>query len=160
MFIRNNYFGILSVCLWIFFFLGAPSLVVAAEISVENCRIRLIPSKEPRAAGYMTLINHGPKDRVLISISSEKAKRVEVHKTSMDGGMAKMGKLEELLIPSGGSVLMASGAIHLMFTKISPDLKFGDTAILNLHFKDGKSVAVEAKVVSIFQDMEMSMKHK
>lgn len=161
---HGYYFRISVVCLWIFIALGISPAIAESplngKISAEHCRIRLIPSKVPRAAGYMTLHNHGPRDSVLVSISTDKAEKVEVHRTSMEGGMAKMRRLEELVIPSKGSVEMVSGGIHLMFKKISPGLKFGDTATLSLHFKNGENVAIKAKVVSIFQDMEMSLEHK
>lgn len=128
-------------------------------VMVENCRIRYIPANEPKAAGYMVIHNHGSEARVLVSLSTDKAEKVEMHETLIEGNVAKMRQVKELTIPANGSLEMKSGGYHLMFQKISPDLKFGDSVKLVLNFKDGTKVDVEAKVVSIHEDMDMRHEH-
>lgn len=159
--IINGKWATALLCSTIFFGLNISAEASGTHegILVENCRIRYIPAKEPKAAGYMAIHNHGPEDRVLVSLSTDKAEKVEMHETLIEGNMAKMRRVEELTIPSNGSVEMKSGGYHLMFQKISPDLKFGDSVTLTLHFKNGKKVEAAAKVISIMEDMEMRHKN-
>ena len=146
------------------FLAASGSMSVASDkmegIMVEQCRIRLIPAKDPRAAGYLTIHNHGATERVLISITSEIAEEVEMHNTVMEGEMARMERQERIAIPAHGSVTMKSGGYHLMFKKINPQVKFGDSATLVLHFQDGEKVETQAKVVSVREDVEKPHEHK
>ena len=148
---------------WIFS-TASVGLSIASDkmegIMVEQCRIRLIPAKDPRAAGYLAIHNHGATERVLISITSEIAEEVEMHATVMEGEMARMERQERIAIPAHGSVTMKSGGYHLMFKKINPQLKFGDSATLILHFQDGEKVEAQAKVVSVREDVEKSHEHQ
>lgn len=159
--IFNKKWAVALLCSTIFFGLNISVEASGTHegILVENCRIRYIPAKEPKAAGYMAIHNHGPEDRVLVSLFTDKAEKVEMHETLIEGNVAKMRHVMELPIPANGSVEMKSGGYHLMFQKISPDLKFGDSVKLVLHFKDGTKVETEAKIVSIQEDMDMRHEH-
>ncbi len=124
-------------------------------IWTEKCRIRYIPLKDPKAAGYMVIHNDGAEDRTVVAVTTDQAKGVMMHEMVMEGAMAKMVHLLELPIPSKGTVELKSGGIHLMFMKLNPNLKFGETIQLNLAFKNGEKVTVDAKIVSIREDREM-----
>ena len=91
-------------------------------------------------AGYMTLANHGATPEILVKVESPLARKVEVHQSSMSGGMASMRPVERLTIPPGGSVAFAPGGYHLMFVGLAKSLKSGDVLPATLTFASGAKV--------------------
>jgi len=91
-------------------------------------------------AGFMTLANPDAKPDALVKVETPLARQVQIHRSSMKGGMASMQQLERLPLPAGARVTFAPGGYHLMFVGLTKPLKVGDTVPATLTFASGATV--------------------
>jgi copper(I)-binding protein len=98
--------------------------------------------------GYMVLANHGRAADTLEKVESPIAARVEIHASSMAGGVMSMAKADRVAVPAGGQVVFGPGAYHLMFIGLTKTLKAGDAAPATLSFASGAKVKVRFAVGS------------
>lgn len=94
-------------------------------------------------AGFLTLTNRGKAPDALTGAESPMARKVEVHRTTMTGGVMKMARVERLAIPAGGKVTLAPGGHHLMLFGLTKALNAGDRVPATLSFASGAKVKVE-----------------
>lgn len=94
-------------------------------------------------AGFLTLTNRGKAPDALTGAESPLARKVEVHRTTMAGGVMKMAKVERVAIPPGGKVIFAPGGHHLMLFGLTRALNAGDRVPAVLTFASGAKVKVE-----------------
>ena len=123
--------------------LAAP---VAALGAVPALQV-LQPWSRPAVAGtngvgYMVLVNHGGVADVLEKVESPLASRVEMHSSSMAGGVMSMKKEDRVPVPAGGQATFGPGAYHLMFLGLTKTLKPGDQAPATLSFASGAKIKV------------------
>lgn len=93
-------------------------------------------------AGFMTLANPGTKPDALVAVESPGARQVQLHQSSMSGGMASMKAVASIPVPAGGRVALAPGGYHLMFMGLSKAQKVGDSLPATLVFASGARVKV------------------
>lgn len=131
----------------------APSLLLAScdtrstssTVAVRKPVIRLSAAPEGPAAGYLTL--SASKDHVaLVSVSSPKADRIEMHETMSSGSMTSMRPLARIDVRYG-EIVFAPGGRHLMLFGVDPTLKPGDHMPLVLQFSNKGVAAVNARVI-------------
>jgi copper(I)-binding protein len=87
--------------------------------------------------GYMTLANRGKATEALVAVESPLAATVEMHATSMAGGVMSMARLDRVVVPAGGKVAFAPGAYHLMLIGLTRTVKAGDQIPATLTFASG-----------------------
>lgn len=98
-------------------------------------------------AGFLTITNSGARPETLVSVSSPMAARVEMHQTSMTGGIMSMQRLESgIALPQGQSVVFAPGAMHLMVFGLKSPLKQGDYLPLTFNLASGRQLKAKAVV--------------
>ena len=121
---------------------GAPSWQAhSAEtkvgtLMIQDPRARATAPGASVGAGYLTIMNMGEQEDVLIRVDAPFARHTEIHEIKMDGDVAKMRPLQSgLKIPAGQSVNLTPGGLHLMFIDLQHPLKAGDTHTIGLHFK-------------------------
>lgn len=98
---------------------------------------------------YLTIVNHGNKENLLLSADSPVAERVEIHTQEMQGDIVRMKKLESLPVPGASSVSMESGGLHLMLMQLRRPLKEGETFPLTLQWQDGQEQKIQVPVRSM-----------
>jgi len=121
--------------------IAALSLATAAQAAprVEAAWTR--PAGQGQTgAGFMTLKNPDAKVDTLVKVESPLARTVQIHQSSMSGGMAGMKQLTTLPVPAGGSVTFAPGGYHLMLIGLSKAVKLGDGVPATLTFASGAKV--------------------
>jgi len=91
-------------------------------------------------AGFMTLSNPDAKADALVSAETPWAREVQVHQSSMSGGMASMKRLDRVALAPGAKVAFAPGGYHLMFMGLIRALKPGDAVPATLTFASGAKV--------------------
>lgn len=115
----------------------------AGPISVEAPWTRATPGGVDLAAGYGKITNTGKEPDRLTGGTFERAKKVEVHTMSNDGGVMKMRHLAEgVEIPAGQTVELKPGGLHLMLMGLSSGLKAGETLKGTLMFEKAGAVDV------------------
>ena len=105
-------------------------------------------SNKMAGAAFMAVMNNSGEDDRLISVSSEIAKRTELH-THMDmgDGVMKMMHVEEgFAIPAGETHMLQRGGDHVMFMGLTQELKQGDIVSLTLTFEKAGDLTVEVPV--------------
>jgi len=130
----------------------AAALFVAAAAPAVAATPALLQAVQPwsrpaaaggNGAGYMTLVNRGKTADALIGAESPAAQKVEMHASTMAGGVMKMSQELRVPLPAGGQVAFAPGGRHLMLIGLKKPLKTGDKAPVTLHFASGEQLKVE-----------------
>ena len=127
----------------------AGPLTASAAGTVEVLR----PWSRPAVAGtngvgYLVVANHGRAVEVLEKVESPIAARVEMHSSSMAGGVMSMKRLEKAPVPAGGRITFGPGGYHLMLIGLKRSLKPGDQAPATLIFASGARVTTAFAVTA------------
>ena len=138
---------------------GAVVLLIAALIGVRveaaagtrvsDAVVRLAAVPGRPAAGYFT-IEGGPA--TLTQVTSPLASRIELHSSSMAGGVMKMDALPAVKLLAGETVKFAPGGNHLMIFGLAA-MKPGATVPLDFRFAGGRVVRVTARTVAAGGDV-------
>jgi|AraplaDrversion2_2_1032049.scaffolds.fasta_scaffold08998_2 copper(I)-binding protein len=122
---------------------GAGDVIRAGTIEISKAFTKAMLPGQPVGGGYLTITNTGDVDDRLLSASSAVAGAVEVHEMVMQGQIMKMRRIDKgVVIPAGGSVILAPGGPHLMFMRIKAPFRAGDRVNLTLSFEKAGQVEV------------------
>jgi protein SCO1/2 len=116
-------------------------------VAIMNAWVRQAHPDAVVNAAYMTLVNVSSADVTLVKLRSPAFEKVELHEMSMEGGMMKMGQLNEVIIPAAGQTRFEPGGMHLMLHGPKSHLSAGQTVDLTLTFSSGREQAVAVKVL-------------
>jgi len=131
---------------------GASSLQdsgqdAAAKIQVIDAWARAGAAAMGNGAAYMILRNNGDTADRLVKVESDVAGAVELHKSSMEGGMMKMTPVENIEVPAkGGQAELKPGGLHVMLIGLKRELRAGETIKLKLQFEKAGAQEVEVEV--------------
>lgn len=117
----------------------AASASDADQVKASQAWIRVMPGSLP-SGGYAVLENRGEQTVNLRGARSETYGEVMLHKSSTEGGMGRMEKVDSLPIPAHGKAALSPGGYHLMLMKASKPVKVGDKVRLSLQFADGSTL--------------------
>jgi copper(I)-binding protein len=123
--------------------IGATTACASQTINVTQAWSRATPKGSSVAAGYLTIENRdGLPDR-LLEVRSTFAKKVELHTTLIEHGIASMHPAKDgLLIPATESITLKPGGSHLMFVGLNaPFIEGGKVAVELIFEKAGKITA-------------------
>lgn len=87
--------------------------------------------------GYLVVANTGKANDALVRIESPLAAKVEMHSSSMTGGVMSMKKEDRVAVPAGGQATFGPGGYHLMLIGLSRTVKAGDQIPATLTFASG-----------------------
>ena len=100
-------------------------------------------------AGYLTIHNTGAAPDRLTGGSADFG-AVEIHEMKSDNGVMTMRELKDgLNIPAHGTIRLAPGGYHIMFTHLAKPLEKGAKVSATLNFEHAGPVAVEFPVEAI-----------
>lgn len=132
---------------------GAPSsqssaheMPAHAELAVHDGWAAPTPAGVDVAAGYLTISNHTHAADRLLSATSARAERVEVHEMTMNGSVMQMRAVERLNIPAGRDVTLGPGGMHLMFFGVREPFAEGQTIPVHLVFETAGAMDVSLPV--------------
>ena len=92
--------------------------------------------------GYMTLVNAGKSADALVKVESSLAARVEMHSSTMTGGVMSMQAEPRVAVPAGGKAVFGPGSYHLMLIGLTKTTKSGDQIPAILTFASGAKLKV------------------
>lgn len=115
------------------------------DVQVKDAWIRWLPGGVP-GAGYLTLINNGEVERVLVGASSPDFGEVSVHRTHSHDGMSMMEPVPSLVLKPHATVQFAAGGYHFMLMQPKRALQPGDKVMVTLRLRDGGTVAAAFEV--------------
>jgi len=114
--------------------LAAPS-ALAGELAVTDAWSRSTPPGVTVGVAYLTLRNDTGKSDRLLEISSPVASNVEVHRTEIFDGIARMREVSVLHVDAGQTLEFAPNGMHMMLTGLKKPLVEGQTFELVLLFE-------------------------
>ena len=115
---------------------GAPQPpLVATDVEIT----RPMPGRS-MSAGFLVLTNNTDEAIRITSVTSPQFGSVELHETTIEDGIARMRKMDALLVPARGSVTLERGGKHLMLMQAG---ELGDSVSLQLFDDDGPVLAIE-----------------
>jgi copper(I)-binding protein len=132
------------------------SLAAAAGAMVESPWVREAPPTAAALGAFMVLHNHNAMPLVLVGAECSAVGEVQLHRTVMEDGMAKMLHQPSIEIPAHGQLEFKPGDYHLMLMKPKYALKSGEKVAITLKFKDGSTLPVTFVVRA---GMDMAMDH-
>lgn len=118
----------------------------AAAIEITDAWASPTPAGVGVGAGYLTITNRQAAPDTLISVSTPRAGRAEIHEMAMENGVMRMRAVEALTLAPDESVALAPGGRHLMFYDVATPLVAGETAQVTLRFANAGEVNVELPV--------------
>jgi copper(I)-binding protein len=127
---------------------GQPVLAQAAPKAavphVMDAWVRL-PAVSGRPAGGYFMAHGTATADALVSVTSPRAERIEMHSMANENGVMKMRKEESFALPAKGTLTFAPGGSHLMLFGLSPEVKPGTKVPLTFRFKSGATVTLDAE---------------
>jgi len=126
---------------------AAPASGAAAP-AVAGAWVRLPAIAGRPGAGYFT-IKGGQQPDALIAAASPKAQRIEMHSTSMAGGVMRMRAEQAMPVPANGTLSFAPGGNHLMLFGLAAGLKPGDRLPITLSFQSGAKINTSAELRAV-----------
>jgi len=129
---------------------AVPAFAQSSSIQVENPWAPATPSGAKTGAVYMTIDNKLSIADRLTGLSSEVAKKLQIHETKTDKGITKMREISGgLPVPVGGSVVLKPGGYHVMLIDLNKPLKAGETFPLTLVFEKAGNISITVPVQSM-----------
>ncbi|PRY94769.1 hypothetical protein BCF33_0367 [Hasllibacter halocynthiae] len=107
-------------------------------ITVDHPFVFATPPGAPVAGGYMTITNEGADDVLLSAeIPEEVAGIVQLHEMTNEDGVMRMSEVAGgIELPSGETVTLAQGGLHVMFMNLAGPLEEGAEIPATLTFRD------------------------
>jgi hypothetical protein len=121
---------------------------LAAGLSVTNAWSRSTPPVAKVGVVYFTLKNDTNKSDRLLKLSTSVAEKVEVHRTEVLDGIARMREVAVLHVDAGQTLEFKPGGMHVMLMGLRKPLVAGTTYELDLLFE----VAGARKVKVLVRD--------
>ncbi|UWR26994.1 copper chaperone PCu(A)C [Sulfitobacter sp. S223] len=112
--------------------------------------------------GYMTITNDSKTDDRLVEVRVEGIPRIELHLSATDeNGVATMTKQDGIDVPSGETVTLMPGGLHVMFMGLGDNpFELGDQVDATLVFENAGEMDVtfdvRARTASDHSGMKMS----
>jgi copper(I)-binding protein len=116
----------------------------AADVKVDNAWARATAPAQKTGGAYAELTSTA--DAVLVSATSPLAERVELHSTTLDGGVMRMRPIDRIELPAGKTVKLAPNGMHLMAIGLVRPLKPGDKLPLALTIQAAGRPATTLKI--------------
>lgn len=120
----------------------------AERMMIHDAYARTAMKGAKSGAAFMHIMNRTSEDDRLIGVSSEIAKKVELHthKDMGDGVMKMMHVKEGFAIPAGRMHALARGGDHVMFMGLTRDMIAGEAVEVILTFEKAGDVVVQIPV--------------
>ena len=118
----------------------------AGDLVIADAYARATMGRATNSAAYMTIEATGTEPDRLVAAASPAARAVELHAHLMDGGVARMRRIDSIEIDPGAPVALQPGGLHLMIIGLREPLAEGDTLPLTLTFERNGEVALDLPV--------------
>lgn len=129
---------------------GAPTpandTAHSAALEVRDVWAAPTPNGVDVSAGYLTIVNGTDADDTLVSATSPRAGRLEIHEMTRDGSVMRMQRVETLVVGAGQTVSLAPGGQHLMFYEVARPFALGERIPVTLTFQNAGEIALELPV--------------
>jgi periplasmic copper chaperone A len=115
-------------------------------ITVAHPWARATPGGVKIGGAYFEMKAAAGRGDRLIAVRSAVAGNAELHSHIMEGGVARMRRVDAIAIGAGKSVVLAPGGYHVMLMDLKQPLKEDDLLKLTLVFEKAGEIEIEATV--------------
>lgn len=115
-------------------------------LTVSGAWSRATPPGATVGAAYLVIDNRAKRSDRLLSVSSPRASRVEVHATVHDADTVRMKRVDPLHVGAGERLALEPGGMHLMLMGLDAPLREGERVPLVLRFEVAGEIRTEARV--------------
>ncbi len=84
------------------------------SLQVENPWVPWAPPGLKVHVAYMTIVNRGATDQIIVSVESTDYERIELHRSVIKDGVSTMEAIGEVKVPANGRLEFAPTGLHLM----------------------------------------------
>jgi hypothetical protein len=137
--------------------MAATAASAAGSLQVRDAWIREAPANAKALGAFATIHNSSATARTLVAVRSAAAEKLELHKTVMEGELARMVPQDAIEVPANSETKLQPGGLHIMLIGPKQALKAGDKVEIVLQFKDGVTMPVTFEVRRA--DGMMNMNH-
>ncbi len=116
------------------------------DVIIKNAWIKESPPGVEVNAAYMDIHNNSDRESVLIAAQSPDFAAIEIHRTVIEQGKARMQRHTSIAIPAGAVLSLAPGSWHLMLFRPRQAVRHGAAIDLSLQFADGTSTSLTLPV--------------
>ena len=117
------------------------------NLIVSEARARATPPGISVGVVYFSITNRGAASDRLVSVSTPIARRVEIHESRFEHGVAEMRELSSVDCPPGATVHAAPGALHVMLIGLAAPLVIGTEFTVSLKFRDAGPLTLKVPIV-------------
>lgn len=135
-------------------FFHTPVLHAQTAISVNDAWVNQAPPIAKVTAGFFKASNSSDKPVSIIKITSPEFKNVEMHKSTISEGMARMEMQSSVEIPANSHIMFKPGGYHLMLFQPKQKYKLGDIVKLSIHLSDGTVTDAHAEIRQMGKKMD------
>jgi copper(I)-binding protein len=118
-----------------------------STLAIRGAWARATAPGAPVGAVYLVIDNTAGKADQLLSVSTDRAERCEVHAMFQDGDVMKMRRVDPLPIEAGARLALEPGGVHVMLMGLKSPLVEGETLDLVMTFENAGTRQVEAQVL-------------
>ena len=141
---------------------SVPAAARAGELAIRGPWIRpvvLVPGDTVpvNSAAYFVVENGSSEPDRLLEVRSGVARRVELHRSVVEEGMARMRPADSVVVEAGDRTVLEPGGLHVMLIDVDQGLAEGDTIDLTLSFENAGDQQVTADVVPLGEEPAMEM---
>jgi len=115
-------------------------------VRVQEAWVAAAPAVSRVTAGYLRIENGSDREQVLVGAQSPLFARVEIHRSELRDGVARMVPVERLAIRPGETLAFEPGGYHLMLLDARAPLTAGASVPLSLEWADGGRTELSATV--------------
>jgi periplasmic copper chaperone A len=125
----------------------APLTALAqSPVTVDDAWVRAAPPAAQMLSGYFTVRNTADEPVALTRVESPDFARVEMHRSAIVDGVARMEPAGAVTVAARGEVAFTPGGLHLMLMDPLGAMPIGTTAVFVLTFDNGWTLEVTAPV--------------
>jgi copper(I)-binding protein len=118
----------------------------APDLTFTGAYVAAAPPGAAAMAAYMTIGNAGDIPRRITAISSVDFAEVQIHRSILEQGIARMERMDSLAAEPGSRLELKPGGLHLMLLEPVRDFEPGETILLEFREADGTTHTLGLKV--------------
>jgi copper(I)-binding protein len=93
---------------------SATAIAGSDDLHFDDARVRALIPGQDKTVGYFEVRNNGTQDIELVAVAAASARAAEFHTVIRDGDIMRMRRLEQVIVPAGGTLSFVPGGNHLM----------------------------------------------
>ncbi len=127
---------------------GGDEAGTPGELTVDNVTANLTLPTETGAL-YMRIVNNTDSDDALLGATVPGCGTIELHEMVMQDDVMTMRQLEgnRLPIPSGQTVMLERGGLHVMCLGKTGEFTVGQAVPITLEFENAGTIELSAEVI-------------